>query len=225
MPASTRGKARDQRVFVKVNANLAFGWNSADLSQAAGVSNAELKTALGHMSEAEAMAASGVILVTGANSPKPARVTKRLRNSPVGTRATLSTYCAFDKLAAAAVEGFRLTKPGRPGPSLNPFNDQQRTGSGVVTLSNGLMVMQNIDPRVATAELRSQLGIETRTEIADTERFKIVFGARSKAGRVQIQLENGISAVLPFSTAMEDAAGTVGRVVSREFVEYPTSPD
>jgi hypothetical protein len=223
MPASTRGQLRYQRVFVKINNSLGFGWNTADLSQAAGVSNADLKTGLGHLSETEAMAASALVLVTGANAPKPARVTKRLRNAPIGTRATLSTYCSFDKLAAAAALGFRLSSPARPSPTLRPFNTTVRSATGVVTLSNGLLCAMSLDPSVLTPNLMTQLGIEERTNVSPTERLRVVRGARSKPGRVQITLENGILAQLPFSTAKEDDAASVGTVIKREIVEYPAA--
>lgn len=220
MPASTRGQLRDQRVFVKINSALAFGWATADLSTAAGVSSADLKTGLGHLSEVEAMAAAGLVLVTGANAPKPARVTKKLRNAPIGTRASLSTYISFDKLIAAAALGFRLSKPGRPSPALRPFNGLTRTATGVVTLSNGLHCAVPIDPSVATEALMTQLGIQSRTEVSATEMLRVVRGARSKPGHVQITLENGVLASLPFSSAKETDAATIGTILKRETVEY-----
>lgn len=220
MPASTRGQIRDQRVFVKINSALGFGWNTSDLSQAAGVSGADLKVGLGHLTETEAMAANALVLVTGANAPKPARVTKKLRNAPIGSRASLSTYCAFDKLAAANALGFKISHPGRPTPGLRPFNSTTRTATGVVTLSNGLKCALAIDPSAVTEALMTQLGISARTSVSATELLRVVRGARSVPGRVQITLETGVVAQLPFSTAKESDAAAIGVIVSRERVEY-----
>lgn len=220
MPASTRGVLRPQKTFVKMTSLLAFGWATADLSQAAGVSSADLKTGLGHLSEAEAMAINSLILVTGANAPKPARVTKKLRNAPVGTRASLSTYCAFDKLRTAATIGFRVSKPALPPPPLRPFGPGARTATGVVTLSNGLNCAVPIDPLAVSDGLLTDLGISKGlgTTLLVS---KLCRGARSKPGRVKILLENGVFAQLPFSTLKESKAAELGQIVSREQVEYP----
>ncbi|NJR70224.1 MAG: hypothetical protein HC771_17490 [Synechococcales cyanobacterium CRU_2_2] len=223
MPASTRGQRRDQRTFVKINALLALGWAAADLSQAAGISNADLKNGLGHLSEAEAMATPSLILVTGANAPKPVRVIKRLRSAPINSRGTLSTYCGFDKLAAAAALGFRISIPARPGPPLRPFSPGARTATGVVTLSNSLNCAVAIDPLTISDSLLTQLGIAKSSALSELDRGRLVRGARSKPGRVQIALENGVIAQLPFSTAKEADAAELGKIVSRERVEYPNA--
>ncbi|NJR70223.1 MAG: hypothetical protein HC771_17485 [Synechococcales cyanobacterium CRU_2_2] len=67
------------------------------------------------------------------------------------------------------------------------------------------------------------LGIENRTTISATDMLRVVRGARSKPGRVQINLENGVIAQLPFSTAKESDAAAVGTVIKREIVEYPAA--
>ena len=204
MPASTRGRLRDVLTFVLVNPVFAYGWNAPDLAEAAGVSAADLKTALGHMTASEAAAVANVVMVTGANAPKPMRVTKRNNQAPIGQSASTSTFCAFDKLAAANGEGFkrsgyarsvRLTAPGTA----------RRTFSGVVELSNGLLYLQPVDAQAATPERRAVLGMQTAAEISATELLKVARGSTDRPGRAEIPLgDGGLVASLPFSTAAED---------------------
>src|SRR6056300_1201527 len=109
MPASTRGKARDQLRFVLINPVFAYGWKTRDLSAEAGVSYSDLQTALGHMDVAAASGVSGVVMVTGANAPKPMRVTKKIPNATLTASASVSTFCAYNKLLSANGQGFELS--------------------------------------------------------------------------------------------------------------------
>jgi hypothetical protein len=222
MAASTRGVLRDQLTFVLVNAVFAYGWNAPDIAAASGVSTADLKTGLGHMDAVEAAAISGVVMVTGANAPKPARVTKKITNSPVGQRASVSTFVAYNKLASANAAGFKGGTRGR-GVSLSAPGAGKRTFSGVVELSNGLLYMQPIDSIAGTPERRTALGIQTAAEVSATEFLKLARGCKSKPGRVELELsEGGGTAVLPFSTAKKnDALALAGASLREdEFVEY-----
>lgn len=220
MPASVRGVKRDQLTFVLINDVFAYGFKTADLAAASGVSAADLKNGLGHMTAAEAAAAgAGVVMVTGANAPKPARVTKRIPNAPVGSRASVSTFVAFNKLSAANAIGFGLSKRAR-SVSLTSPSASRRQFSGVVELSNGLQYMQSIDAAAATADRRQTLGIQTAAEISDTEVKKIARGCRTKPGRVAVDIGEGAVASLPFSTAKEDDARTLGNLIDLEFIEY-----
>ena len=220
MPASVRGVKRDRLTFVLINDVFAYGFKTADLAAASGVTQEDLNTGLGHMTAAEAAAVgAGVVMVTGANAPKPARVTKRIPNAPVGSRASVSTFCAYDKLAAANAIGFGLSKRSR-SVSLTAPAANRRQFSAVVELSNGLQYMQSVDAAAATPERRATLGIQIASEISDVEVKKIARGCRTKPGRVAVDLGEGATASLPFSTANEDDARTLGNLIDLEFIEY-----
>lgn len=203
-----------------INDVFAYGWNSADISQVTGVSAADLTTGLGHMTAAQAGAVAGAVLVTGANAPKPMRVTRKLANAPVGRRASLSTWCGYDKLASAIAIGFSLSKPARPI-SLGA-EAGSRTVPGVVTLSNGLKYVQPIERALTQdATLMADLGIELDAGITAADRKKLARGTRSKPGMVQVGLGNGLSASLPFSTDQLTQAEAAGRITRLEFAEFP----
>lgn len=219
MPASTRGKKRDNQAAVFINPSLAYVFNTRDFSSEAGISNSDIKTALGHMSTAEAQARSGAILVSGANAPKPARVTKRTSSTNANLSATVSTFCAYNTLTLANAQGWRLSKRAK-GVSLAAPRADRREYSGVVQLSNGLNYVQSVDAIAGTADRRSALGIQIASQISASESLKLVRGCKSKPGKVAIPLEGGVTAFLPFSTSKVEAAGSLGSILAREYLEY-----
>jgi hypothetical protein len=204
MPASTRGRLRDNLTFVLINPVFAYGWNAPDLAAASGVSQADLTTGLGHMEAAAAAAVANVVMVTGANAPKPMRVTKALVNAPIGQSASVSTFCAYNKLATANGVGFKRSGYAR-SVRLTAPSASRRTFSGIVELSNGLLYLQPVDAQAATADRRAVLGMQTAAEISSTELLKVARGSTDRPGRAEIPLgEGGLVASLPFSTAAED---------------------
>lgn len=219
MPASTRGKERDQLTFVMVNSVLAYGWKTRDLSADAGVSAADLTTGLGHMDAVQALAVQGSVLVIGANAPKPIRVIKRIPDAVSPAPASVSTFCGYDKLASANAAGFELSGRARTISLAAPAANR-RTYSGVVTLSNGLKYVQPVDFIAGTADRRQALGIEIASEISAVEALKLARGCRDKPGRVAIDLEGGVTARLPFSTDRQEQAGALGSIVELEQVKY-----
>lgn len=227
MPASVRGQRRDNKIAVKINSRLAFVWSSVDVSSIAGVSSADVE-ALGHMPIAAAIANTNLVKVSGANAPKPARVGKKLPNSPIGQRASVSTYCAFDKMLTAIAAGFKLLKESKSAPRIGQFGDGEglpvtRTMYGVVTLSNGLKYASPMDPRVADVDLRASLGIEKASEISVNDKLLLVRGSRSRPGKAQGETGVGISATLPYSTAKYDGLTGSWQPISKEYVEYPSA--
>lgn len=222
MPASTRGVLRDKLTFVLINDVFAYGWSAADIANASGVTAADLKTGLGHMDPTEAAALSNVIMVTGANAPKPARVTKRIPSATVGSRASVSSFVAYNKLAAANAAGFKGTSRAR-SISLTAPGPGRRTFSGVVTLSNGVNYLQPVDAIAATPDRLAAFGIQVASQIGATEFKKLVRGCRTKPGRAEVELaEGGGSAILPFSTdKYNDVIALAGASVKEtEFLEY-----
>lgn len=108
MPSYTRNKKRENMIFVAVNTVIRFGWKSKDLSAVAGISAADL-TKLGHTPEKE-VSGTGLILIVGAKAPKPARVTKKIKDAGVTQQQSVSTFCAYDKLSSAIGDGWDLSK-------------------------------------------------------------------------------------------------------------------
>lgn len=219
MSAATRGRLRDQQTFVAVNAILHFGWNAPDLAAAVGITSAELKTQLGHMTASEALAVSGAILVTGANAPKPARVTKTDKTAPATQVGSTSSFVAYNKVAAAAAGGWKRTKRPRSVTITAPGTGR-RTFTGIVTLSNGLHYAQPVASSDATEEVRTALGIQIASQISSTELAKVARGCTSKPAKVR--LANG--AVLPVSHDKIDSIPEGASLIEQEFAEFTSAP-
>lgn len=225
MPASTRGKARDTVRLVAVTEIMYYGWNASDIAAGAGVSDSDLATALGH--KTLATASDGVMKVFGANAPKPARVTKKLANAPITSRASVGTFCAYNTLNLAQAAGWRITSPA-VGVRLRAASPGARTIHVGASLSNGLIYIQSVDPTVATAERRQLLDLDDATGLKSSDVRRFVRGSRSKPGKVRFALEAGSKAVLPYSSASASTANNIQaadgyEIISREFVDYPTA--
>lgn len=112
MPSYTRGKLRDQLVFVRPRADssLFYGWKTKDLGSISGISEAELREQLGHVKASELNSVPGVLR---ANAPKPARVKKTVnRNAAATAQVSISTFCDATKLKTALSEGWTIGKNG-----------------------------------------------------------------------------------------------------------------
>lgn len=219
MSEFTRGALRDVLTFVSVNAKFHYGFKTVDLAARTGISSADIKTQLGHMTAAEATAVSGRIMVTGANSPKPARVVKRDATAPISQPASTSTFVAHNKLAAAAGGGWSLTKPGR-GVRLTANVDGKRSVTAIAELSNGLLYAFPLN-RVDFDRVATVLGLQSAAQITTlAERQSLVTGSRSKPGRASIEDSGGVFTTF-YSTAAEAAAIAAGYNIEKpEFVEY-----
>jgi hypothetical protein len=210
---------RDRLTFVQINSKLLYGWKAPDLAAGAGITEAELKSGLGHLTAAEASAIAGGILVTGANSPKPAKATKTFRGAAAAQRGSCSTFLAFNKAAAAAALGFSVSKPSR-GVSLQLPNAGKRTFTGVVELSNGLLYAQPINTIDGTAERRGALGIQIASELTEGERTRLITGSKSKPARVRMFVDDGYLS-MPCSTAFIEPAATEGwSLAQNEMIEF-----
>lgn len=219
MSALTRGRLRDQLTFVQVNGKLLYGWKAPELATGAGITAADLVNGLGHLNAAAAAGIAGGIMVTGANSPKPAKATKTFRGASAAQRGSCSTFVAFNKTAAAAALGFSVSKPSR-GVSLQAPAAARRTFTGVVELSNGLLYCQPIDRVDGTPERRAELGIQIASEITEAERVRLITGSKSKPARVRIFADDGYLS-MPCSTAFLDDASAAGwSVAQQEMIEF-----
>jgi hypothetical protein len=221
MPEYTRGTLRDVLTFVPVNSILHYGWKTVDLAARTGISGADIKTQLGHMTAAEAIAVTTAILVTGANSPKPARVVKRDPTAPISQPSSTSTYVAYNKLAAAATGGWSLSKPAR-GVRLTANVDGKRSVTAIAELSNGALYAFPLN-RVDFDRVSTVLGLQSAAQITtETERKSLITGSRTKPGRCSIEDNGGIFATF-YSTAAEAAAIAAGYNIEKpEYVEYET---
>ncbi|MGG6241858.1 hypothetical protein ACQ4N7_24810 [Nodosilinea sp. AN01ver1] len=225
MPEYTRGSLRDVLTFVPLNTIFYYGWKTVDLAARTGISLADIKTQLGHMTAVEADAGANRIMVTGANSPKPARVVKRDPTAPISQPSSTSTYVAYNKLAAASAGGWSLAKPAR-GVRLTANVDGKRSITAIAELSNGALYAFPLS-RVDFDRAGATLGLQSAAQITTTlERSALVTGSRTKPGRCSIEDNGGVFSTY-FATDAEEAAIAAGYNIDRtEFVEYgaPVAP-
>jgi hypothetical protein len=222
MSPITRGRLRDQLTFVQVNAKLLYGWKSADLAAGAGVTQADLSNGLGHLTAVQASAIANAIMVTGANSPRPARAVKTFKGAAAAQRGSISSFVAYNKTAAAAGLGFSISKPSR-GVSLQAPSAARRTFTGIVELSNGLLYAQPVNTVDGTAERRAVLGMQIASEITDAERPRLITGSKSKPARMRIFADDGYLTMPCSSSFIDDASAAGWSVASGEMIEFPAN--
>jgi hypothetical protein len=219
MPEYTRGQYRDNLVFVPLNTVFHYGWKTKDLANAIGISQADLVTQLGHMTPVQADAVANRIMVTGANSPKPARVVKRDRTAPISQAASTSTFLAYNKLSAATAAGWSLAGRAR-GVRLTANVDGRRSVTAIAELSNGLLYAFPLS-RVDFDRVAPTLGLQDAASINTTlERSKLATGSRTKPG-VCATDNNGGSFSTFFATDAADTLPAAGYdIISDEYIEF-----
>lgn len=220
MPEYTRGTLRDVLTFVPINAIFHYGFKTVDLAARTGISAADIATQLGHMTPVLAAAVANRIMVTGANSPKPARVVRRDATAPISQPASTSTFIAFNRLAAAAAGGWSISKPAR-GVRLTANVDGRRSVTAIAELSNGALYAFPLN-RVDFDRVALVLGLQAANQINTAiERNSLVTGSRTKPGRASID-DNGGTFATFFSTDAEAGAIAAGYNIERpELIEYP----
>ncbi|MFQ4134760.1 hypothetical protein PGN35_000400 [Nodosilinea sp. PGN35] len=219
MSEFTRGQFRDNATFVLLNPIFCYGWKTVDLAARIGVSAADLKTELGHMTPLEADAIANRVMVTGANSPKPGRVVKRDRTAPISQPSSTSTFLAYDKLSAATTAGWTLAKQARRV-SLSPPVDGIRSMTAIAELSNGVLYAWPLN-RADYDQFGASLGLQSALQINTTlERRKLVTGSRTKPGKAVIRNSGGEFSSF-YSTDAEDTAIAAGfSIIKGEFIEF-----
>lgn len=216
MPSYTRGKKRENLIFVLVNDLMYFGFKPKDISSLTGVSSSDI-IALGHVQPSAV--AAGKIRVIGAQAPKPPRVTKKLSGATVGQQKTVSTYCAYPNIGLAQAAGWNLTK-GRRGVSLRASNASRSSLTAIATLSDGSLYcfpMNKADFEAYGAEL----GLDSSTKVtSDAERNKLVSGSSTPyPGRAAKLLTDGSTFSSFFTTSKQGDASEAGYdIVSEEKV-------
>lgn len=219
MPEYTRGQSRDQLRFVRINPILLYGFKTVDLAARTGITQADLTTQLGHLDATAAAAVANRLMITGANSPKPARVVRRDPTAPNSQPASTSTFIGVDSLAAATAAGWTLAKQGR-GVKLTANVDGKRSVTAIAELSNGILYafpMNRVDFDLYSATL----GLVDAASITTTlERQALVTGSRTKPGRASIEAGGGVFRSF-YATASQAAALAAGfNVDTSEFIEY-----
>lgn len=225
MPAYTRGSVRDNLTFVKINPILMYGWKAPDLAAKLGIDAVELDTDLGHMDAPTAQAIPGAILITGANSPKPARVVKRDRTAPINQTASTSTYISFDRSAAATAAGWTLSGFAR-GVSLTANLPSNRSVTAIAELSNGLLYAFSLNQADFTL-VKTPLGLKDASQVTSVnERRRLATGARTYPGKCSRAEGTGTLSTY-FSTDAETTAVAAGFSILRpERIEFapPAAP-
>lgn len=223
MPAHIRGTKRELLRFVLLNSVFCYGWKTIDLAAVAGISNTDV-AALGHMDSVSANAVANRIMVVGANSPKPGRVTRKFPAATTTQRASVSTYVAYNATAAATSAGWTLSgfakgvRLAAPGPS-------RRSISAVAELSDGTLYVFPLNSDDFTL-VSAALGLQNSTQITTAaERARLASGMSStKPGKAGLEDSGGFLATY-FSTTFEDSVAAAGyTILTKERIAFPLAP-
>lgn len=190
MPPNTRGKLRDRPIYVFVNTWVVYGFKSKNLTGVPGISEANLVTQLGQITQEVLDFYGEPIRIFGANAPKPPRVTRNLEG-----RKTFSTYCSHDYVDDAQAAGWRLLKPGTY-PTMNSVDSPRSTLTAFVKLDR---IYSEDSGQTAEgyygfnlnkqdfAQYRQALNLLGIEQLNEVDRQKIFTGARSpKPGKASI---------------------------------------
>lgn len=207
MSSYTRGKKRENLVFVLINDLLYFGFKPKDLTSLTGVTASDI-TALGHVAVSAAVA--GKIRVIGSQAPKPPRVQKKISGAAIGQQKSVSTFCAYPSISAAQAAGWSLLK-SRKSVTLRASSADRASLTAIATLSDTSLYcfpMNKADYELFGADL----GLETASTITtEAERKKLVSGASIPyPGRASKLLAGGSTFSSFFATAQQEAATTAG---------------
>lgn len=218
MSVNTRGKKRDTLVYVLVNASTYYGWKRKDLASLSGVTEADLTT-IGHLKAEGATLAAGSRIIIGAKNPQPARITRRITTATVGQQQSISTFCAYDKTAAALGAKWTVAQ-SRKAVTLQAPSASRGSQTAIATLSDGSKYCFSMN-KADFDSYATELGLDAASTITtETERNKLVSGStRPKPGRAAKRLEDGSSFSSFFSSAKQgDMLGAGYSILSEEMV-------
>lgn len=189
MPSYTRGQLRDQNVAVKLTATTFYQFKTKDLASIAGISASDLAV-LGQIPIADDGSGlpSGATVFLRANSPKPARVGKKLNSNSGNVQSNISTFCSFDALTNALRAGWNLQKQALTV-SLSITGKQI---TAIAELSNDVLYCFSLN-KADFDQYKEQLGlVGAETITTDAERARLVRGSSlPKPGKAKLKLENG----------------------------------
>ncbi|OKH47296.1 hypothetical protein NIES2101_23955 [Calothrix sp. HK-06] len=200
---------------------MLYGFNTKDLAAIAGVSSADL-TNLGHVIAGTTIP-TGKVIVLGARSPKPPRVTKKIANAGVGAQQSISTFCAFDKLTQALAAGWKLSTQRR-GVSLRPETSAKNSLTAIAELSDGSLYCFPMN-KADFSTYGASLGLKSPTTITTaTERGKLVSGSSiPRPGNASLEVSGGTFSSF-YSTDAKDTASTAGFAILTDEVVITTGP-
>lgn len=143
MPASTRGRKREELVYVAASEFVMYGFKTFDMSNLPGIDSGDL-VAMGHIKAAGLTPDTTKVYVLRANAPKPPRVSKKTNTTTTGTGTgatgtvplTVSTFCAYDKVADAMAKKWTLAKRGR-GITFRTEGSATRQRTAAIPIGNG----------------------------------------------------------------------------------------
>jgi hypothetical protein len=227
MPSYTRGKKRENLVYVDINQYCYFVFKTKDLSSLSGISASDI-TALGHKDETAVASDTTRIRIIGASAPKPPRATKKLSNAAAGTQQSASTFCGYTSIATAQAAGWKITKTRR-SVSLRAASALRGSLTAVAVLSDGShycfpMNKADYDTYATSLGLKDSSTLTAATEVG-----KLVSGSSiPRPGKASIELGTG-SRFSSFysSNSRSDAASAGFDILSEEIVlkaAPPTTP-
>ncbi|MDB9375753.1 hypothetical protein [Nodularia sphaerocarpa] len=175
MPSYTRGQNRRDFYYVEINPYAYFVFKPKNLAAITGVTADDI-LALGHTPPESVFL--GRFRIFGANSPKPPRVTKKIRVESVAQQKSVSTFCGYNAIASAAARGWKLTA-GRQSVRLNALSEFRRSLTAIATLTDGYLYcfpMNKEDFTLFGTQLGLRLGA---TFTSDLDKAKMVTGSSS----------------------------------------------
>lgn len=222
MSSYVRGTKRTVLTFVPLNTVLQYGWKSPDLAALTGISAGDLATELGHLTPTAAAAIANRVMVIGANSPKPARYSKKFPNAPTTARASVSTFIGYNSAIAATAGGWTRSSKSK-GVKLRAPGGSRRKQTAVATLSNGALYAFSLDTPDFNL-VSPDLGLQSSSQISSQEALRLVTGTSgTRPGRMRI-VDSGGDLTTFFSTANRDSAQAAGfDLVDEELIEFPAA--
>lgn len=195
MPASARGRKRENVTYVAASEFIMYGFKTYDLTTVTGIGETDL-TALGHVA-GEGMTPDGTkVYVLRANAPKPPRVSKKITAAAGGTGASgtgvtplsVSTFCGYNKISAAVAAKWTLTKRGR-GITFRGEGSSTRQRTVAVPIGGGYYCWSC--DRATFSTYGEALGL--KGTLSSTEAAKAFMGASAPKPGVASAKVNGVS--------------------------------
>ena len=179
MPASTRGRKREDLIYVAASELVMYGFKTFDITSVPGITTNDV-TALGHIKAEGMVADSTKVYVLRANAPKPPRVSKKSSNQSTGTGTgttgtpplTVSTFCAYNKISDAMAAKWTIAKRGR-GITFRGEGSSTRQRTVAIPIGGGFYCFSC--DRATFATYGSALGL--KGTLTETEAKKAFMGA------------------------------------------------
>lgn len=195
MPASARGRKRENTTYVAASEFIMYGFKTYDLTSVTGITQTDL-TALGHVAGEGMTPDATKVYVLRANAPKPPRVSKKITAAATGTGASgtgslplsVGTFCAYNKISAAVAAKWTLTKRGR-GITFRGEGSSTRQRTVAVPIGGGYYCWSC--DRATFSNYATALGL--KGTLSATEAAKAFMGASAPKPGVASAKVNGVT--------------------------------